>query len=310
MELNVFERLAARMTGGFVLAFHGISPARFTALVECLGAFRPVHLGEIVERAKSGRPNAGLFAITVDDGVGDNVRTLAAVLQARQWPGTFYLPTGYLDTGDGMPFQRWRKIEDFLPGIMPPRARRDLAQAMRKLMHTQPRGTYEAMVEDLAGRLVRESGVAPAALEPPAPITWAEVARLARSETIRFESHGISHTAMSALGRKEMAFEMKLSRDLITERAGRECRHFAYPYGSERSIGALAPVMAARYYDSAATMTLGAVDSANPWLLPRIPLYEENSRAFARLKVFLKCSVARVVQGRLPAWEPASRRTA
>jgi peptidoglycan/xylan/chitin deacetylase (PgdA/CDA1 family) len=137
--------------------------------------------------------------------------------------------------------------------------------------------------------------VEPAALEPPAPVTWAEVARLARCEAIRFESHGISHTAMSALGRKEMALEMQRSRDLITERAGRECRHFAYPYGSRRSIGPLASVMAARYYDSAATMTLGTVEAANPWLLPRIPLYEKNSRAFARLKVFLKCGVARVV---------------
>jgi hypothetical protein len=139
MELNVLARLAARLTGGFVLAFHGISAARFTELVECLGAFRPVHLGEIVERAKSGRPNAGLFAITVDDGVGENVRALAAVLQARQWPGTFFLPTGYLDNGGGMPFQRWHKIEAFLPRVLPARACRDLAPAMRKLMHTRPR---------------------------------------------------------------------------------------------------------------------------------------------------------------------------
>jgi len=32
---------------------------------------------------------------------------------------------------------------------------------------------------------------------------------------------------------------------------------------------------------------LGHVDHANPWLLPRIPLYPKNSILFARLKILL-----------------------
>jgi len=47
---------------------------------------------------------------------------------------------------------------------------------------------------------------------------------------------------------------------------------------------------AARFYDSATTMSLGHVDFASPWLLPRIPLYPENSTLFARVKILLKCS--------------------
>jgi len=38
-------------------------------------------------------------------------------------------------------------------------------------------------------------------------------------------------------------------------------------------------------------MSLGCVDSANPWLLPRIPLYPQNSRKFVQLKVLLKCGM-------------------
>jgi hypothetical protein len=37
-------------------------------------------------------------------------------------------------------------------------------------------------------------------------------------------------------------------------------------------------------------MSLGHVDLAHPWLLPRIPLYPENSTLLARLKILLKCS--------------------
>lgn len=293
MDLRILPRLARRFTGGFVLAFHGISPERFTALIECLGPFRPVPLGELVERAKRGRPNSGLFAITVDDGVGENVRGLAAALEARQWPGTFYLPTDYLDTGGGMSFQRWRAVEAYLPRLYPQRAGEELSRRMRTLMHTRPRRDYDPATKELAERLVREGGVEPAALGTPEPISWAEASQLARSNLIRFESHGVSHTAVSALSEEEIAFEMERSRDLISAHTGRECRHFAYPFGSGRSIGALAPTVARRFYDSAATMNLGSVESANPWLLPRIPLYEKNSRAFARVKILLKCTGVR-----------------
>ena len=58
---------------------------------------------------------------------------------------------------------------------------------------------------------------------------------------------------------------------------------------------------AARFYDSAVTMTLGHVDSAHPWLLPRIPFYPENSTLFARLKILLKCGSLRAPKQRCAA---------
>jgi hypothetical protein len=53
------------------------------------------------------------------------------------------------------------------------------------------------------------------------------------------------------------------------------------------SIGTAASAIARRFYDSAVTMSLGSVDRADPWLLPRIPLYAENSAVRARLKIAL-----------------------
>jgi len=95
---------------------------------------------------------------------------------------------------------------------------------------------------------------------------------------------------MSALSAEDLEFEMRHSRDLVTEYTGRACRHLAYPFGSRQSIGMRAAAEAARFYDSATTMSLGHVDFASPWLLPRIPLYPENSTLFARVKILLKCS--------------------
>src|SRR5689334_15760487 len=102
---NMFHRFASRFSSGFVLAFHEIPPQRLAELVESLPPARPVHLSEIVHRSKEGLSTSGLFAITVDDGVGDNVRWLSEMFRARNWPATFYLPSRYLDAGEGMVFQ-------------------------------------------------------------------------------------------------------------------------------------------------------------------------------------------------------------
>jgi hypothetical protein len=45
--------------------------------------------------------------------------------------------------------------------------------------------------------------------------------------------------------------------------------------------------MAAKYYDSAVTLMRGRLKKNNPFYLPRIDLYEEDSVGFIRLKVIL-----------------------
>jgi peptidoglycan/xylan/chitin deacetylase (PgdA/CDA1 family) len=295
---GAFDGLLKLFGGGFVLAFHEIPPAHFIELVEVLSAFRPVPLSELVERNKAGKPAGGLFAITVDDGVGDNVRSIAGVLRAKAWPGTFYLPTGYLDSGCGMPFQWWRSIAPLLPhhpirlenetvDLSSSRAVRRLSRRIEILMRTQPLDSYLPLIMQLTGIVCSERGLTRKQLEPPAAITAPEIREFARSGLIRFESHGVSHAAVSAMTPAEIAAEMKNSRDRVEELSGQPCRHFCYPYGNPVSIGPDASAIARRFYDSAVTMTLGCVDRADPWLLPRIPLYAENSSVRARLKIAL-----------------------
>ena len=279
-------RLLARHLGGFVLAFHDIAPERFISLIECLGPVRPIHLGELVQRVARRKSNAGLFAITVDDGVGDTVRSLAKVLEAKGWPATFYLPTRYVESGVGMAFQWWRKMEPLLPReVVQKHGRR-----MQTLWYTAPQQDYLPLTMELVQGLIA-SGVPKAALEPPKPITWPEVTALGRGDLIRFESHTVTHTALSTMTEEQVRFELKHSRELITEHTGQECRHLAYPFGGDESIGVVAPSIARRYYDSATTMSLGRADGADPWQLPRIPLYERTSKSMARLKVLRKCGV-------------------
>jgi peptidoglycan/xylan/chitin deacetylase (PgdA/CDA1 family) len=298
---NLVRSVVTRFSGGFVLAFHDIAPQRLAELVECLRPAQLVPLSEVVERCKARKSTSGLFAITIDDGVGENVKALAQLFLARQWPATFYLPTHYVDTGTGMLFQWWQRLKPFLPSrklqlrsltidFSRPGAVEQFSKKMEQLWYTQRIDTYYSITMDLVDLVVREGVVERAALQPPAPISWPEVSQLSRSDLLSFESHGVSHAAMSSLTERELVFEMHHSRSVVEHHTGRPCRHLAYPFGGPESIGSLARVTAERYYDSATTMTLGHVDRANPWLLPRIPLYPKNSRLFAWLKILLKCN--------------------
>src|SRR5260370_27347258 len=171
---------------------------------------------------------------------------------------------------------------------------------MEVLGHSQRLESYLQLRMELAEIARCETGLTRAAIQPPRSVTWREVADISRNDLIRFESHGVSQAAMSTFTEEELIFEMKHSRDLVTEHPGRPCRHLAYPFGSRQSIGARAAARAERFYDSAVTMNLGHVDHANPWLLPRIPLYPKNSILFARFKILLKCAAVRSAKSDRP----------
>jgi len=296
------QRFTRLLPKGFVLAFHDIPPEKVSEFIESLRPARPIPLPELVERSKQGKSTGGLFAITVDDGVGETVRNLSHLFCARRWPATFYISTGYLDSKEGMAFQWWRSLLPFLPArklvlksgavvdLSRPGSVQELSRQMERMWHSQRSEAYLPMTLELAAVVIREHALSPSFVRPPEPVSWAEVAELSRSEMIRFESHGVSHGAMSALSDEEIATEMRVSQELVSSHTGQPCRHLAYPFGSAESIGPRAELIARKFYDSAVTMTLGNIDSANPWLLPRIPLYTKNSRWFAKMKLLVKCS--------------------
>src|SRR5438477_10181576 len=98
--VDILRRLMIRASGGFAIALHEIAPLRLAEFVDTMSPARVIPLAEIVKRRKAGMSTAGLFAITVDDGVGHNIRLLAQLCHSRGWPVTFYLPTQYVDTGE------------------------------------------------------------------------------------------------------------------------------------------------------------------------------------------------------------------
>lgn len=294
------QRTAGRLFGGFVIALHAIREERYCELVQGLQTHNElVHFAEIIERLRTGRSTAGLFAVTVDDGIGATVRALSAVAIRYGWPVTFFLPTGYIDRAVGMPFLWLDALMAHAPPVRvelragpvdlsTPGARSRFARRVRYIMYERPADEYVPLLDELMGYAVTSGWMHADRREIPESVSWDEVAALSTHPTIRFESHGVTHTALVALSPDALERELRESRDRISECTGRECRHFCYPYGGARSIGPEAPAVVARYYDSAVTMSRGRVEGSNLFLVPRIPLYERDSAAMARLKVLTR----------------------
>jgi len=298
-SFSSWQWAAGRLYGGFVLAFHDLPAPHFRQQIDALRPNQPVHLSVIIDRLKAGKSTCGLFAITVDDGVGQTVRAIAAVAAERHWPVTFFLPTGYLDHPGGMPFQHLRNVLSHLPPRLIEIAgeRIDASSAAslfafearwNRVRDHGPRDEYVQRIDELVQAAVSAGWLSRDDIVPPPPIAWEEVAALSRRPEIRFESHGVTHTAVSALSPDQLDAELRDSARRITLHTNRPCRHFCYPFGSLESIGSTAPRAVARHYDSAVTMSRGRLHHRSLFLLPRIPLYTEDTRAVARLKILTR----------------------
>lgn len=166
-----------------------------------------------------------------------------------------------------------------------PALRDKFIQAMLQKIYGGPLLQYQAAVLEIRDRLVEIGSAGIDELNPPAPITWNEVSTYSKSELLDFESHGVSHEALSVMNAAQLEAELVSSQTRIEEATGKPCRHFCYPFGGNISIGSAAPKLVSRYYDSAVTMNRGRVKGNDLILLPRIPIYTKDSASLARLKV-------------------------
>ena len=119
------------------------------------------------------------------------------------------------------------------------------------------------------------------------PISWNEVEELSKNQLISFQSHGVTHSAVSTLNEEEIEFEMLRSKKIIESHTNKKVHSFCYPYGSKESIGNTAPKIAAKHFSSAVTLIHGRIKKNNPFYLPRIGLYKEDLRSLARLKTLI-----------------------
>ena len=292
------ESILGKMFGGFISCWHDLPAEIFKSHVESLHPSKPIPLKELIERHKRGKSTKGCFALTFDDGIGTTVRDISNLCASMGWPVTFYVPTGYVDGGI-LPYQKVEFIDQYLPignYLIPSNGKdiqnrklnkQQLVQSLTNLIYTEHFKVVNRILDYFVEQILDKEKKNLLYEEYPKPITWDEIEKLSKNQIISFQSHSVTHTAVSSLGKNEIEDEMIKSKEIIEQHTGRKVHSFCYPYGGAASIGEYAPKMAAKYYDSAVTLMRGRLKKNNPLYLPRIDLYEEDSVGFIRLKVIL-----------------------
>jgi peptidoglycan/xylan/chitin deacetylase (PgdA/CDA1 family) len=118
----------------------------------------------------------------------------------------------------------------------------------------------------------------------PGVLTWPMLAEAVATGLVTVGAHTHGHTDLSKASEQVCRDEMARSKELIEDRLGVACRHFAYPWAVASPT---ADRVARRLFDSAAldawrTNRAGAID---PWRLGRVPILASDGLAFFRAKV-------------------------
>lgn len=282
--------------GGFILAYHNPSIETVLMHLKVLSTLKVVPLDEIVDRVKKGNSTRGIFAITVDDGVGTTIRNLSMVVKDLQMPITFFLPTSYINTGKQYWFQRLFALFKTIHSgkIIYSATEYNLEKVKDKkillnLIYNELFNLHPIKAEEMCQTFI-ENSVSLSIIDSnmrlgPAPISWEEVSRFAIDELISFEPHSVNHPNFSVLSVQEIESEILDSKRRIEDVIGKECKHFCYPFGDKEAIGNIAPSITQKYLDSAVTLQRGRLYNVSPWYMPRIPLYNEDSQRLAAFKI-------------------------
>jgi peptidoglycan/xylan/chitin deacetylase (PgdA/CDA1 family) len=115
-------------------------------------------------------------------------------------------------------------------------------------------------------------------------LTWSQLAEAVATGLVTVGAHTHGHTDLSGASERVCHDEMARSKDLVEQRLGVACRHFAYPW----AVGSpAADRVARRLFDTAAldAWRVNRAGSVDPWRLGRTPVLASDGLAFFRAKV-------------------------
>ena len=255
-----------------------------------------VTLMEALERLKR-VDHKPFVAITFDDAYADNFCAAFPILQRHGVPFTIFVSTGFVDRKIPM---WWAVLETLirdndslvLPNVtLHARNSAEKNQALSdalEIFRTASPEEINRLIDILVANCRDSTALAHVSSRT---LTWTMIKKMAQSGLVTFGCHTVNHPRLSSLDRAEIAKEICLARDRLTEEVGERPQFFAYPYGSEAAIGPEAAALVAEAGFSAAFTTRRAVlkefDLKSPYMLPRIVMNGHHQHRAALSAYFL-----------------------
>lgn len=247
---------------------------------------RPVSLLELVQKQLWHEP---VFAVTFDDGYGDNLRVALPLLQEYQITATVFLTTGAMT---GKSWMWWDKLTALLEEsfgkeltFMGKRYsinknnQKQIQSEIAALLKLQPH--RDAMLEDLSRELnIPET--------PPAGLylNWDEVRTLIKAGWM-MGGHTINHPILTTIKPDEAKHEIESCADDIERETGQRPLFFAYPEGLTGTYDDRHMKMVSECGYAAAFLADGGViaDAMPLYAIPRLSPRSHESRATFELRL-------------------------
>lgn len=115
-------------------------------------------------------------------------------------------------------------------------------------------------------------------------MSWGQIAEAVSTGLVTVGSHTHTHADLDRVDKAAIEAELRRSKELIEDRVGRACSHFAYPH----AVGsASAEAIVRRYYDSAAVAgwAKNHHEAFDPYRIMRIPITRLDGKVFFRAKI-------------------------
>ena len=230
-----------------------MTPERLDRVLGHFGRhYRFVSLDDAVDMIAGRKPVVdNAMVLTFDDGYRNNLTEALPVLEKHGVPATFYIATGFVETGASY----WIDRLDYALQKAPDEARQveavgqsyDLRQLDRKQLaegykrlrlgvkNTVP--DDEQMLSEfdrISGQLEEAANTSIRDIIDTDPYvsvaSWQELRDVAQ-RGVEIGSHTVDHCRLTGVDKERVAQQLTDSMQHLQERVGEECRHFCYPNG-------------------------------------------------------------------------------
>ena len=296
------ERVKPRGSGRFQpLRSREITPEFLERMLRALRRwkFDVIPIDEVHQRLTQPAPHRRFVCLTFDGGYRDFLDHAYPVLCRHNAPFTVYIPSSF---PDGLGELWWLALEQVIArndriGLAMDGAERrficnsaaekqQLFNILSTWFRNLPPVDRSVAVQDLCNRY----GTDPMTISKTATMNWSELADIAANPLATIGSSTLDYSLLPALNEASAMREMKMGRAVLEAAIGRQSRHFAYPYGDDRSFGRREILLASQAGFATAVTTIPGVvtsgDSERLLALPRVT-WDGRRRSLRALRVGL-----------------------
>lgn len=272
--------------------------------------FDIVSIDEAVERSQRAASEHRFVCLTFDGGYRDFMTFAYPVLSRHRVPFTLYVPTGFVD---GIGKAWWLGLEQVIArhdriGLVIDRTERyfnaaslsekhELYEFLQSWLLTLPSADLIVAINDLCGRY----GVDLDALSRDIAMTWQDLAKFGRDPQATIGSATVNYPNLARTKGTVALREMTMGRTVLETALDSPCRHFAYPFGAQGSLGPRDLLLVREAgFASAVTAQPGVVrpnGQSDLMALPRIA-WDGRSQSLRVLRVLLSGITARTHENR------------